>query len=168
MRINNVHSRVFAVDSLDAVGALIDSLATADDRLWPHESWPAMRFDRPLTTGATGGHGPIRYDVVEYQPARRLHCTFTNPTGLHGYHEWVVRPVSGGNELRHSLVANATGWLRVSWPLMWRPLHDALLEDALDKAAGQLGIATAGTPWSGYVQALRRAASLRGRPRVRV
>ncbi|MEB3023526.1 SRPBCC family protein [[Mycobacterium] crassicus] len=168
MRVNNVHSRVFAVDSLEQVGALIDSLATADDRLWPHETWPAVRFDRPLGVGARGGHGPVRYDITEYQPARRLRCGFTNPTGLHGYHEWTARPVPGGYELRHSLIANTTGWTVLSWPLMWRPLHDALVEDALDKAAGHLGIRAARTWWSGYVRALRRTAKVRRRPKVGV
>ena len=160
MQVRNVHHRVFPVQNPEQVGELIDSVATDNDRLWPYELWPAVRFDRPLGAGARGGHGVIRYAVTEYQPARLLRCTFTNPDGLHGHHEWSTRPVPGGYELRHSLIAKATGWLVLSWPLMWRPLHDALIEDALDKAAGQLGIHTSRTPWSWYVRALRRAAKL--------
>ncbi|MEB3069215.1 SRPBCC family protein [[Mycobacterium] vasticus] len=160
MQVRNVHHRVFAVQSLDQVGELIDSIAGGNDRLWPHEKWPAVRFDRPLGPGARGGHGLIRYDIAEYQPANLLRCTFTAPTGLHGYHEWATRAVPGGYELRHSLIAKTTGWLVLTWPLIWRPLHDALIEDALDKAAGQLGIPTARTPWSWYVRTLRRAAKL--------
>ena len=164
MRVNNVHSRVFAADSLERMGALIDGLAGNDDRLWPHENWPAMRFDRPLTAGATGGHGPIRYDVVDYQPARRVRFAFTRPAGLHGYHEWAIRPVAGGYQLRHSLVAKTTGWPVLSWPLIFRPLHDALIEDALDKAASDLGSRGPGSSWSIYVRMLRRAAGGRRRP----
>lgn len=164
MRVNNVHSRVFAVDSLDDVGALIDSLAGDDDRLWPQEHWPAMRFDRPLATGATGGHGPIRYDVAEYQPARRVRFAFTRPTGLRGYHEWAVRPVPTGHELRHRLIADTGGWLVISWPLIWRPLHDALIGNALDKAAAELGARGPRSSWSVYVRMLRWVASRRGRP----
>lgn len=123
-----------------------------------------MRFDRPLTTGATGGHGPIRYDVVDYQPARRVRFAFTRPSGLRGYHEWVARPVAAGYELRHSLVADTTGWPVLSWPLIWRPLHDALIEDALDKAASGLGCGGGRSSWSAYVRMLRRAARRRRRP----
>ena len=39
-------------------GRLLDGLSAADDRLWPKDRWPAMRFDRPLKVGARGGHGP--------------------------------------------------------------------------------------------------------------
>jgi hypothetical protein len=163
MRVNNVHSRVFTADSLERVGTLIDGLASDHDRLWPHENWPAMRFDRPLGIGATGGHGPIRYDVVEYQPARRVRFSFTKPTGIHGYHEWAARPVAAGYELRHSLIADTSGSAVVGWPLIWQPLHDALIEDALDKAARQWGSPGPASSWSAYVRALRHAASLRRR-----
>lgn len=164
MRVGNVHSRVFSADSLDRVGAVIDSLAGDDDRLWPRENWPAMRLDRPLAVGATGGHGPIHYHVSEYQPARRVRFAFRRPAGLVGYHEWEARAVPAGYELRHRLVANTVGWTRLSWPLMWRWLHDALVEDALDKAAANLGCREPRSSWSMYVRMLRRAASLRGRP----
>ncbi|MDD7812296.1 SRPBCC family protein [Mycobacterium sp. CSUR Q5927] len=164
MRVNNVHSRVFAAVNLDRVGALIDGLAGDGDRLWPRENWPAMRFDRPLAVGAMGGHGPIRYAVSEYEPARRIRFAFRQPAGLDGYHEWEARPAPAGYELRHRLVADAWGWTRLSWPVIWRWLHDALIEDALDKAAGNLGCPGPRNSWSVYVRMLRWAASLRGQP----
>lgn len=163
MRITNVHSRVFSADSLDRVGALIDSLAGDDDRLWPHENWPVLRFDRPLGVGAKGGHGPIRYHVTEYEPARRIRFVFSRPTGLRGYHEWQAQPVPAGYELRHSLVAKTVGWTVLSWPSIWRWLHDALLEDALDKAAVNLGCGGPRSSWPVYVRVLRWAAGRRGR-----
>ncbi len=55
----NIHSRDLHT-SRDAVGALLDSLASDQDLLWPGDRWPAMRFDRPLQVGAVGGYGPIR------------------------------------------------------------------------------------------------------------
>lgn len=58
MKINNIHRRKLAT-SPEKVGELIDSLASYNDQLWPHETWPAMKFDRPLQVGAKGGHGPF-------------------------------------------------------------------------------------------------------------
>jgi hypothetical protein len=68
MKIVNIHEcRLEA--GLPEAGALIDSLASDEDRLWPHEHWPSIRFDRPLGIGAVGGHGPIGYTVEAYNPA---------------------------------------------------------------------------------------------------
>jgi hypothetical protein len=71
MIVRDVHERRFRA-SVDEVGALVDSLASPGDKLWPREAWPAMRLDRPLSPGAAGGHGPIRYTVDEYQPGRLM------------------------------------------------------------------------------------------------
>ena len=59
MKIQNIHERVLDAPA-GKVGALIDSLAAADDLLWPTDRWPPMQFDRALGVGASGGHGPIR------------------------------------------------------------------------------------------------------------
>jgi hypothetical protein len=49
------------------------------------------------------------------------------------------------------------GPARLSWPLVFRPLHDALLEDALDNAERQVtGRLQLPARWSPYVRALRR------------
>ena len=40
------------------------------------------------------------------------------------------------HERRVPLPAAAAGAMRVLWPLVWQPLHDALIEDAFDRAAG--------------------------------
>lgn len=67
----NIHTRDLHT-SRDAVGALLDSLASKQDLLWPHDRWPTMRLDRPLQIGAAGGHGPIRYRVEWYEPGRAV------------------------------------------------------------------------------------------------
>ena len=159
MRVSNVHSRVFPT-SVDKVGVLVDSLATRNDCLWPHERWPAMKLDRPLGVGAAGGHGPIRYRVAEYEPARRVRFTFTKPAGFHGYHEWETRPAPMGCELRHVLLMDTAGLALVSWPLIWQPMHDALINDALNKAGEQLISTPSTTSWSWQVRTLRCAAFL--------
>jgi hypothetical protein len=114
-------------------------MASAEDRLWPAWRWPAQRRDGPLAVGARGGHGPIRYTVVEYEPGTRVIYEFTAPRGLIGTHGFeIVERDSRTTVLRHTLVGRTAGTMRLSWPLVWRPMHDALIEDALDTAAATL------------------------------
>lgn len=154
--IRNVHERELPAGA----GALIDTLSGPDDRLWPLEHWPAQRFDRPLSIGAVGGHGPVRYRVSEYEPGRRIRFEFHGPTGFHGYHEYE----STSSRLRHTMVLSPRGRARVTWPLVYRPLHDALVEDSLYVAARNLGAAGAVRPrWSVWVRLLRRVISRGGR-----
>ncbi|MFH8369919.1 SRPBCC family protein [Streptomyces sp. NPDC018031] len=134
MAVHNVHERLLAATA-GRVGALLDSLSGDDDRLWPHHGWPPMRFDRPLGEGAVGGHGPVRYTVTAYTPATRVRFTFTGPRGFDGFHEFTVLAVDEGHTLlRHTLAMRARGPARLGWPLVWRPLHDACLEESLDRA----------------------------------
>lgn len=155
MRVRNVHRRRLAA-SPAAAGALLDGLASPTDRLWPRDRWPAMRLDRPLGAGAAGGHGPIRYVVEEHRPGRLVRFRFTAPRGVVGTHRFEVEGAEGGGcELRHVMEIDAVGPARLSWPLVFRPLHDALLEDALDRAAVALGEAPVARPWSVRVRLLR-------------
>jgi hypothetical protein len=168
MAVLNVHQRRLAV-SPDEAGSLIDSLAGPDDRLWPHHAWPPMRFDRPLAVGAVGGHGPIRYVVSHYVPGQWIRFRFTGPRGFDGFHELTVSTQDDGTLLRHTLSMRLHGWARLSWPLVFRPLHDALIEDGLDRA----GVVGRPARWSPYVRLLRglaaggavTAGSRSGRPR---
>jgi hypothetical protein len=166
MAVRNVHERLLPVPP-ERAGALIDTLASgAGDLLWPHRSWPAMRFDRPLGPGARGGHGPIRYTVEAHVPSVRARFVFTAPRGLNGYHEFAVLPAPddpGVALLRHTLVADLTGPARLSWPLCFRWLHDALIEDSLDRAEHACtGTVARPAVRSPYVRLLR-AAARRGR-----
>jgi hypothetical protein len=161
VRIHNVHQRELPVTA-DRAGRLLNGLGSASDPLWPTESWPPMRFDRPLAPGAEGGHGPIRYRVEEHEPGRRVRFRFTGPAGLTGTHEFTIRAAPGGCLLRHAIEGRASGRMLTAWPLLYRPLHDALLEDALDKAEAGLTGRTAGPPaWSWWVRRLRAAAARR-------
>lgn len=156
--VENIHRRVLRAPAADA-GALLDTLSGPDDRLWPSRAWPAMRLDGPLAPGATGGHGPIRYRVEAYRPGATLRCRFVPPTGVDGTHELSVIPVDAHRvELRHTLVAAPSGAMRLAWPLAFRWLHDALLEDLLDNAERELtGTVANPARWSPYVRLLRSA-----------
>jgi len=150
----SVHRRRFDAP-LERLGALLDTLSTTDDRLWPRDQWPAQRLDRGLEVGSRGGHGPIRYTVSAYVPGRHVRYEFTRPRGFDGWHAFDIEPRDGGAELRHTIEMRIRGLARLTWPLIFRPLHDALLEDLLDRAALELGQAPRGCPWSSWVRVLR-------------
>jgi len=125
-----------------------------------------MAFDRPLETDAKGGHGPIRYFVEEYQPGRQVTFRFTKPDGFHGTHGFKVTPRESECELHHALEMTVSGSALLTWPLVFRPLHDALLEDGLDKVEAHLE----GRDWIQrdlpfVVKALRRMLAKKRRPK---
>ena len=154
MHVHNLHVRRLPAGETE-VGALIDSLAGENDRLWPAD-WPPMRFDRPLGVGAAGGHGPVRYHVVGHQPGRWVRFRFTGPRGFDGFHEFTVHPGGEATDLHNLLSMRTRGRAVLSWPLLWRPLHDAALEDCLDRAERQLtGTVRRPARWSRWVRALR-------------
>jgi hypothetical protein len=163
MPVRNVHERTFRAG--DPVGALIDTLASPDDALWPRNAWPRMAFDRPLQVGAIGGHGPIRYVVEHYRPGTSIRFRFTAPAGFDGWHGFeLVAAESGAIVLRHTLAMTTHGIATLTWPLVYRPLHDALLEDALAAAQAALGYPPTVRPWSAWVRALRWLLSRRRAP----
>ncbi|GAA4530659.1 SRPBCC family protein [Amycolatopsis samaneae] len=164
MAVFNAHSRRFGVPAARA-GELLDTLATADDRLWPGADWPPIRFDGPLAPGARGGHGPVRYCVESSVPGKSVRFRFTAPRGLDGFHEFVVLPRGAGScELRHVLAGRLSGAARVTWPLFWRPMHDAVLEQLLDNAERVLtGKLARPSVWSPYVRCLRLLGRIRSR-----
>ena len=165
MHVLNVHEREFR-SSPDRVGALIDTLASPGDQLWPKHIWPRMWFDRPLGVGASGGHGPIRYVVDEYTPQQSIVFRFTGPPGFDGFHRLdVENGQSGGAILRHTIQMKATGIATISWPVVIRPLHDALVEDAFTTADVALGEEPKTVPWSFWVRFLRFL-STRGKARA--
>lgn len=164
MKILNIHERELPVP-LDRAGALVDSLASREDALWPNHCWPRMEFDRQLQVGAIGGHGPIRYFVDAYAPGRSIRFRFSGPNGFNGHHVYEVIDV--GLErcvLRHTLEMRAHGPAVWSWPIIFRPLHDALIEDSLALAQASLGQTPLIHKWSLWVRLLRWVVS-KGRAR---
>ncbi len=168
MRFRNVHRRYVAADPA-AVGRLIDTLSSTDDRLWPHERWPRMRFAAGLQTGSHGGHGPVRYSVERHEPQTEIVFRFSGdgPPGVTGWHRYRVAAQGQGCVLEHAAEGRTFGSARLSWPLVFRSLHDALIEDSLDKAERE---ATGRPPahparWSLRVRTLRRLGGRIGRVR---
>ncbi len=168
MNVLNVHERMLPTPQ-QQVGALLDMLATARDALWPRHSWPRMEFDRPIGVGASGGHGPIRYLVEDYSPAGTIRFRFTSPAGFDGFHayEVVAAAAGGGAVLRHTLIMTTRGLAALSWPVIYRPLHDALIADSLCVAQAASGQPPRIQAWSRWVKFLRFVASGgRARPQL--
>jgi hypothetical protein len=146
----NVHERVLPA-SADEVGALIDR----PERMWP-ERWPALRLDSPIRVGDESRRGFICEEVVEYRAGERLAFRMTSPAQLHGKHRFEVEPVGERQTvLRHVVDVAPDGAARLLWPLVVRPLHDALLEDLLDRAETAVGGSPAPRAWSRRVRLLR-------------
>jgi hypothetical protein len=163
MRIFNRHEVEIAAQPRD-VGELIDSLSSEHDLLWPHFRWPAMRFDRPLSVGARGGHGPVGYFVEEYEPGARIRFRFQNThpltKGIEGYHELYMETLPGNRtRLIHVILGTIRGRALLLWPLIVRPLHDALIEDGLARAAKYFDATHPFPPLSLWVRLLRALAT---------
>jgi hypothetical protein len=131
-RVVNVHERHIAADA-DEVGALLDTWGSPGDRLWRSDLVEPAEFTRGLEIGSRGGHGPIRYRVVDHTPRRRVRVEFEPGVGLRGHHGFEVHPTDdGGCLLRHELTGTPYGTARLAWPLLIRPIHDGTVEDILD------------------------------------
>lgn len=135
MRFQRTHER--EIDAPAAtVGALIDTLGSEHDRLWPSGRWPtlAIGFDRPLAVGARGGHGPIHYAVSAYAPSEEVEFSFDRRSGVAGTHRLRAEPLGGGrSRLTHTVDADL-GLRYVLVLPAFRAMHDAVLGDLLDRA----------------------------------
>lgn len=155
--IRNVHSREVRRDAawLDRE---IARIAEPEGLLWPSALWPPLTLDRPLGIGAVGGHGPIPYTVVDYEPGRRVVFEFDPAFGLVGTHSFVVTPSARPemSVLRHEIAARTSGTATLAWVFAIRWLHDALIEDLLDRAEfDEDQLPTPGANWSPWVRVLR-------------
>lgn len=161
MKIVSHRERNFSA-SPDSVGRILDTISSHDDKLWPRENWPPMILDAAVKTGASGGHGFVRYRVEEYKPGRRVIFRFDGTgltAGFDGRHYFEVVPRNNHVILRHIIDADGDFKTWFMWKMLIEPLHDALLEDAFDKAERNLhGSVRKPSRWSLRVKILRRIA----------
>ena len=109
MQVINIHKRIIQQPK-EKVSQLFETLATSEDLIWPYENWPALRFKDGLHVGSKGGHGRIRYTIIDFKEGKYIKFRFSKPKGLNGTHE-----------------------LKIIETPMIRWLHDALIVDAFDK-----------------------------------
>jgi hypothetical protein len=164
MRFERTHRR--EIDAPAAtVGALIDTLGSQHDRLWPSRKWPtlAIGFDRALDVGAQGGHGPMRYVVSEYLPSEAVEFCFDRRSGAEGTHRLHVQALGPGrSRLTHTVSANLGLRYAVVLPV-FRAMHDAVVGDLLDcaelHATGHLAQPSVTPRWLRAVYAIDQATS---------
>jgi hypothetical protein len=158
MKILNVHERMMD-GPRTIVSELLDGLSGPDDLLWPGDRWPPMKLDSPLHVGSAGGHGQVRYRVSEHIPGTKVVFRFDDSGlvgGMEGAHWFEVIPNGEKTVLRHVIEATCNFRTWLFWAVVVRPLHDALLEDALDRAERTVTPSSHGLRrWSLWVRFLR-------------
>ncbi len=159
MKVTTVHRR-FIASPFDVVSSVLKTIGTHNDKVWPVDKWPAMRFQEGLKVGASGGHGPIRYTISAHRSGKHIRFAFIRPKLFHGYHEFELHMQSCSScVLIHRINMNVVGWGIVQWIVAIRFLHDALLEDLLDKVEGNCVVKPkAKHNWSTWVRLLRSIA----------
>lgn len=156
MKVLNIHTRKINQPK-EKVLALMTTLATKNDKVWPQEKWPPMRFKKGLTIGAKGGHGIIRYSVKNLQPNGTIIFEFSQPKGFHGIHKFEINSISNNTtEITHTIEMNTSGISTLQWIFVIKHLHDALVEDAFDKVENQFSTNKKRSPWNPWVIFLRK------------
>lgn len=156
MRVLNIHKRRLNQPKSEIV-ELLKTLSTENDKIWPKEKWPAMRFKEGIDVGAKGGHGPIRYSVEKYSPNEIIQFRFLKPDGFNGVHKFEIKELpKEKTEIKHTIDMNTVGKGTIIWFLAIRSLHNALIEDAFDKLENNFSENNKTRKWSFWVKLVRR------------
>lgn len=156
MKVLNTHKRII-YQPKNKVVELLNTLSTENDKIWPKEKWPAMKFKGGIKIGAKGGHGPIRYSVEKYNPNEIIQFRFLKPIGFNGIHKFEVKELTEEKtEIKHTIDMNTIGKGTLAWILGIRSLHNALIEDGFDKLENNFSNNKKSTEWNLWVKILRK------------
>ncbi|MFT4762320.1 MAG: hypothetical protein ACI9XO_000352 [Paraglaciecola sp.] len=156
MKVLNIHSRTIAQPK-ERILELISTLATKEDKVWPQEKWPPMRFKNGVVIGSKGGHGPIRYSIKDKKQDGTIVFQFYNPKGFNGIHKFEISSIDAQTtEITHTIDMETAGTGTLKWIIGVKALHDALAEDALDKVENHFSQNKKQTEWSVCVKFLRK------------
>ena len=157
MQVINIHKRTINQPK-EKLSQLFKTLATSEDLIWPYENWPAIRFKNGLRVGSKGGHGRVRYTIIEFKEGDSIKFQFSKPEGFNGIHEFTVKAITDqSTEIRHVINAKLTFKATILWVFVIRWLHDALLEDAFDKVENYFTPNKKVTTYNFWVKLLREA-----------
>jgi hypothetical protein len=116
-----------------------------------------MKFNEELKEGATGGHGPIQYEIIEHISGEIIQFKFIRPKHFDGIHKFeLVALTLNKTELTHTIDMTTSGTGTILWLVVIRWLHDALMEDLFDKIENQFHDKHKRTAWSLWVKFLRK------------
>ena len=115
-----------------------------------------MKFENGLNVGASGGHGPIRYTVLNNDNNGTIIFKFQNPSGFNGTHAFeIIKLNDHKTVIRHTIIMNTKAIATLTWAFAIRWLHDALIEDAFDKVENFFTGKNNKTEWNIWVRFLR-------------
>ena len=156
MQVTNIHKRKHQ-QTKDQVVILLKTLATKEDKIWPFENWPAIRFEKELEIGAKGGHGRVSYTIIEFKEGESIKFQFSKPDGFIGTHEFYINELDKNiTEITHEINMNTSNLkATLLWLLVVRWLHDALIEDAFDKMENSYSVEKRVATYSLWVKLLR-------------
>jgi hypothetical protein len=121
------------------------------------EQWPPMIFKKGLSEGAIGGHGPIKYSILKYIPGDTIEFKFIKPDGFNGIHKFnITELVSEKTEIKHTIEMSLSRKSILTWYFAIKWLHDALLEDCLDKVENHFLKEPKSAKWNFWVCILRK------------
>lgn len=152
MNVINTHSRSINLSKAE-IAILLETLSTNEDKVWPNDNWPPMRFKYGLKVGEKGGHGIIRYSVEEFIPGALIVFRFIKPKGFNGIHKFEIESINTNTtQVKHSIIMKTIGIMAtLKWVLVIRWLHDALIENAFDTIENNHLEIKKHTKWSFWV-----------------
>lgn len=156
MKIKNIHKRIVEQPK-EKVAEILTTLSSENDKIWPNEKWPRIKFKNGIKVGTKGGHGPIRYSVEKYNPKKIIQFRFNKPAGFNGIHKFEINEIDENKvEVKHTIDMITTGKGTFLWFFAIRALHNALLEDALNKLENNFLTNKKVTEWSFWVKFMRK------------
>lgn len=115
-----------------------------------------MVLNNGLKINSFGGHGPIGYYISNYAIGKSIEFTFTKPKEYIGTHRFeIIETAANTTLLKHSINMSLNSKGIVTWYFAIKWLHDALLEDCLDKVHNQIHKSQIQTPHNFWVKYLR-------------
>ncbi len=156
MKVLNIHKRILNRPKNEVV-EILKTLSTDNDKIWPKDQWPPMRFKGGLKIGAKGGHGPIRYAVEKYNPNEIIQFRFSRPNGFNGIHKFEINAVADAKtEIKHTIDMRTVGKGTLAWVFGIHSLHNALIEDGFDTLENNFLEKKKSTTWNFWVRFLRK------------